>query len=336
MVYGGSGDDHIVMANEGAGQHWNAEFYGGAGDDVLIGASEPFDAPRGNALLYGGAGDDRLIGGAGSDYLVGGPGLDQISAIEVGSLNVEPEGGYVLVPAHTNQDFDLTNLFVDHEVELAGIDLTGFGRSQIVIDATSVDRLADTRLDLTIDASDTLELRDEWTASGFLRVGPKVVQLGSNNEINAQLGISTATPFHNWFSALDINADGFVSPIDVLLIVNELNKGTNELVLSAGGTDDVHWFVDTNGDNSLSPVDALLVINHLNQLADGEGETIEEPATMVYAQRRVMNSKPAREETFDESLMYEDIARWRFETRQSQQDALEYTHDEALRELLWG
>lgn len=49
------------MSDDGAGQHWNAEFHGEAGNDLLIGANELFGRPRGNDKLFGGEGNDSLL-----------------------------------------------------------------------------------------------------------------------------------------------------------------------------------------------------------------------------------------------------------------------------------
>lgn len=79
-------------------------------------------------------------------------------------------------------------------------------------------------------------------------------------------------PFLNPLDANDVNGDGTVSPLDVLLIINELNeKGAYELSetgeLAEGPT------LDVNGDGSVSPLDALMIINHLNRHAiRAEGE----------------------------------------------------------------
>lgn len=69
--------------------------------------------------------------------------------------------------------------------------------------------------------------------------------------------------------ALDVNADGFTSPVDALWIINEINgRGSGPLgqvvvaldyeELSAGA------YLDTSGDRYLSPLDTLIVINFLN------------------------------------------------------------------------
>ena len=68
-----------------------------------------------------------------------------------------------------------------------------------------------------------------------------------------------------------MNNDGSVSPIDGLLVINQLNLLSGDVALSAPGPDpQVSGFVDVNGDGSISPIDALLVINALNDLAEAE------------------------------------------------------------------
>ncbi len=85
----------------------------------------------------------------------------------------------------------------------------------------------------------------------------------------------------NLNNAFDVNNDGFVSPIDVLVLVNSLNSGGSGLLSGAfsdgasGEGGEGRFFLDVNRDNYLSPLDALMVINELNtrqQSGNGEGE----------------------------------------------------------------
>jgi hypothetical protein len=88
---------------------------------------------------------------------------------------------------------------------------------------------------------------------------------------------STQNPRHS----LDVNDDGFISPIDSLLVINQINAGPSAaaaqtaspfaaaLSLSLPSSP----FLDTSGDGLVSPVDALMVINYINSHTDrGEGE----------------------------------------------------------------
>ena len=59
----------------------------------------------------------------------------------------------------------------------------------------------------------------------------------------------------NPYQPLDVNFDLFVSPIDALLVINHLNRGS---------PDDSEGLLDVSGDSFVSPLDALVVINQLN------------------------------------------------------------------------
>ena len=96
--------------------------------------------------------------------------------------------------------------------------------------------------------------------------------------------------FMNSSNPYDVNNDGFVSPIDVLILVNSMNTGGSGFLGggSSGGASGESgangYYLDVNGDSYLSPLDALLVINHLNNrggTSAGEGEgasSISSPA----------------------------------------------------------
>ena len=90
----------------------------------------------------------------------------------------------------------------------------------------------------------------------------------------------TGTPWTNPRNRLDVNDDGFVSPVDVLININHLNnEGSGPLPVPPVAPDLPPPYHDVNGDNSISPVDVLLVINFLNSNAGGEGEAaVQVPA----------------------------------------------------------
>ncbi len=73
------------------------------------------------------------------------------------------------------------------------------------------------------------------------------------------------SPWHNTVLPYDVNNDGRVSGLDVLLIVNRLNQGIRGLLPTPTST--VTTFVDVNGDGAISAVDAIQVINYLNRAA---------------------------------------------------------------------
>lgn len=83
-------------------------------------------------------------------------------------------------------------------------------------------------------------------------------------------------PWQNPFLSIDVNHDGDASPIDALLIINELNlpqvtpPGSSQLPTPTSQQKPPP-FLDVNGDRVVAPVDVLLVINHLNGVPSGEG-----------------------------------------------------------------
>jgi len=63
---------------------------------------------------------------------------------------------------------------------------------------------------------------------------------------------------HNFLSPEDCDGSGDVSPLDALVVINELNRADSSRMLDAAK------MLDVNADGLLSPLDALVVINHLN------------------------------------------------------------------------
>ncbi len=64
----------------------------------------------------------------------------------------------------------------------------------------------------------------------------------------------------------DVNADGYVTPLDALLVISHLNNGS-----SSNASGSFNPRLDVNRDRYVSPLDALLVIAYLNG-GEGEGE----------------------------------------------------------------
>jgi hypothetical protein len=95
--------------------------------------------------------------------------------------------------------------------------------------------------------------------------------IADSQPVTVQITIDTACSWHNGLNPLNVNDDGFVSPIDALLIVNALNRGEAGKLPVDRPRPLTTPFYDTNRDGFLSPIDALLVINYLNR-GGGEGE----------------------------------------------------------------
>ncbi|MDA1180382.1 MAG: Ig-like domain-containing protein, partial [Planctomycetota bacterium] len=72
-------------------------------------------------------------------------------------------------------------------------------------------------------------------------------------------------PWHNVTTPVDVNRDGYVSAIDALLVINEINRNGAVSLSSSGDTGPTSTFYDVNNDYYISAIDALLVINQLNE-----------------------------------------------------------------------
>ncbi len=84
---------------------------------------------------------------------------------------------------------------------------------------------------------------------------------------------SSQSPWQNANNPFDVNNDSFVSAIDALLIINDVNaNGARDL---RGSGLNPPPFIDASGDSFVSALDALIVINFINSQgsAGGEGET---------------------------------------------------------------
>jgi VCBS repeat-containing protein len=92
--------------------------------------------------------------------------------------------------------------------------------------------------------------------------------------VTVTIEVTNTRPRRNSDQPLDVSADGQVSPIDVLLIVNEINRNGSHVIPSDSPAIAPFW--DVNGNGSVDPLDALIVINFLNSgsggFAEGEGE----------------------------------------------------------------
>ncbi len=99
----------------------------------------------------------------------------------------------------------------------------------------------------------------------------RISDLGGLDSVEAATGgevedyrISIAgSPWRNPKYELDVNNDNHVSPLDALIVINEINaSGSHVLPATSEG---LTFFIDVNDDNHVSPIDVLLIINDLNQ-----------------------------------------------------------------------
>lgn len=83
----------------------------------------------------------------------------------------------------------------------------------------------------------------------------------TQTNFSATLSSGGGGSWRNTANPTDVNASGSVTPLDALLVINDLNtNGARVLPNNGAGPP----FLDVDGNGSVSPIDALLVINRLN------------------------------------------------------------------------
>ena len=92
-----------------------------------------------------------------------------------------------------------------------------------------------------------------------------------------ELVIGAGAPNQNASFNLDVNDDGLVSPIDALLVINQMNRDSMSMEgEQSGNSGGKRYYTDVNGDNRTTALDALQVINYLKRAnsSRGSGEQI--------------------------------------------------------------
>ena len=91
--------------------------------------------------------------------------------------------------------------------------------------------------------------------------------------------------FHNIVLPEDTDGSGDVSPLDALVVINQINQA-NTAGSQAASTRPTTRMVDVNADGSLSPLDALGVINQINSKNTTAGTNLRRPS-LVEVERRI-------------------------------------------------
>ncbi len=149
------------------------------------------------------------------------------------------------------------------------------------------------------DPADVLPLHDsllfqppEPVAIDRIRYGFASVQIGG-----AGAGGEGNT---NLMNAFDVNADGIVTPLDVLYVINAINAKGSTSVRSGEGESPRKLYLDVNKDGNVTPLDALWVINRINQRTSGSGEGESAPLVVVSNNMRASQGLTAEGEGLDD------------------------------------
>ncbi|MFV2065911.1 MAG: putative Ig domain-containing protein, partial [Pirellulales bacterium] len=158
---------------------------------------------------------------------------------------------------------------IDEAGAFGGLNPTG--RGSFVLFSASFKSLVAGETTIEVDAADMLP------AHAVLLYGrPTALNEGELEFQGWTIEVQEPYPWQNPRNRVDVNDDGFVTPIDALLVINELNSRG---VLDAKGklpfprSEPYRGnYYDVNGDGFGTPLDALHIINVLNAGAQAEGE----------------------------------------------------------------
>jgi len=157
------------------------------------------------------------------------------------------------------------------------------GDGFVKIDFQAAAGLSPGTYDITILNSNETFLAD--TAGDFANVG---FQAGS---ITIE-DIPNPFIYQNSDNRFDVDGNGFVNPLDLLMVVRDINLNGFRL-LPDETIGDPPPFIDVTGDNIVNPLDLVQIVSELNRIASGlpameasiaEGEAVvivPEPSTIV-------------------------------------------------------
>jgi len=84
-------------------------------------------------------------------------------------------------------------------------------------------------------------------------------------------------PWHNYATTHNVDGQGEIVPLDVLILINDINKNrSRQLPDLPPPSESPPPYLDVNNDGEITPQDVLNVINYLNNPANGEGEAVAE------------------------------------------------------------
>lgn len=168
----------------------------------------------------------------------------------------------------------------------------------VVIDVLANDRDTDGVIDpttVTIVSAPTggtarvlSDGRIEFTPPADLRLTTSFTYtVKDNDEVvsnTAFVNVIVFAAFQNQLNKLDVDADGSITPLDVLTLVNDIN--TNGLRDLPNGPPSTAPFLDVNGNGKVDPLDVLEIVNFINSKSSlsGEGEaTVANEVDLAFA-----------------------------------------------------
>jgi len=109
-------------------------------------------------------------------------------------------------------------------------------------------------------------------------------------------------PWQNPIHPCDVTDDGWITPDDVLILVNEINRGdVRQLPALPQSPETPPPYFDVSGDGWLTPLDVLLVIHYINTFGSGPIPGESSAAASAFPDRFMDGSEAEGEWTLNES-----------------------------------
>lgn len=242
-VYGVNWNDESGTALGGGG-----DFNGDGFDDVLIGA------PRADGPTIFNPGGPGERGGAGDSYVIFGK-ANWMNDAHVEVATLADNAGVILHGAEIHG-------WSGRAIDFAG-DMNGDGFDDVVVAAPGIPLNQPAAMERT-DSGST------FVVYGFGAGGPGSGGSGNTSGGNTSGGNmgggNAAAGWQNALEFTDVDADGIVSPLDALFVINELvtPQYTNAAgTLLSATRPSTAGYLDVDGNGIVAPLDALLVVNAL-------------------------------------------------------------------------
>ena len=192
-----------------------------------------------------------------------------------GTLRYTEVGRNVLI-ATSHPRVDLTGVPDGALLGLRVIDLSANVPQVLILTSSNIASLNDEKsIGILLGEQDSVQTASPWVLSNR-----QLEQNGLSHVFQkdgSTVRIKSPTSWQNPLNQYDADGDGRLSPLDVLVIINHLNRlaGSNSnttLPVFEPANPLGQFFVDVNGSNSCEPLDVLEVINQINQVSFGGGE----------------------------------------------------------------
>lgn len=209
-------------------------------------------------------------------------GLVSNEAIVTVTVNSAPVAGNDNAITFKNEPIDINVAGNDSDLD-GSIDLSSVNIEQLPNNGT-VDVLGNGIVRFTPTTSFAGNVSFSYTIKDNVGT-PSNVATVSVNVLNSK--------WQNPQIALDVNADGTISPIDALILVNYINAGNEGFLPNTGIVPAP--YLDPTGDEFITPIDVLQVINFLNSGSaggGGEGEASESTPQDLSSTAYVMTVTP--------------------------------------------